>query len=184
MESDLVVGLLGAVVGGAASLVGSVIVNRMQLVRAARIRMFKELLPPLVRKRLQAHANEMQEGLGSSIDDYIQAFHALSLESVIAGRKDEALVVDLSEIDNRRYEILATGEWLEIEGQRSWAGDMQALLNLNLEYGNRVAVLHYYLADRIHGRWRRLRRSKTPPRVEKVPAESDPGEGQHGRVGL
>jgi hypothetical protein len=44
---ELVAALLGALVGGFATLVGSVVVNRAQLRKAMRVRMYDEMLPKL-----------------------------------------------------------------------------------------------------------------------------------------
>jgi hypothetical protein len=44
---SLLSALVGALVGGAASLAGTVLVNRMQMATAARMRMYDEMLPKL-----------------------------------------------------------------------------------------------------------------------------------------
>ena len=49
MDTELVAALLGALVGGAASLAGSVIINRLQLRREMRIRIYYELIPKLLK---------------------------------------------------------------------------------------------------------------------------------------
>jgi hypothetical protein len=44
---SLLSGVVGAVVGGAASLAGTVLVNRMQMATNARLRLYDDLLPKL-----------------------------------------------------------------------------------------------------------------------------------------
>ena len=75
--------LLGAVVGGAATLAGSVLVSRWELQRRARLRLYEELLPrvknetwPQFRRRDGGH-----EELEQSLD-------ALERTAVIAGPRE------------------------------------------------------------------------------------------------
>jgi hypothetical protein len=75
--------LLGAIVGGAATLTGSVLVNRWELRRTARFRMYQELLPKVrnetwPRYRWHDDSREAQEAFERSLE-------ALEREGAIAG---------------------------------------------------------------------------------------------------
>jgi hypothetical protein len=47
--SSLLAGIIGAIVGGAASLAGTMVVNKQQMATNARMRLYDELLPKLER---------------------------------------------------------------------------------------------------------------------------------------
>ena len=75
--------LLGAVVGAVGSAGGSVIVNRREVVRTARIRMYRELVGPM-----------LAEAIGSDKDrNWDETLvETLYRESALAGHRDRVLV--------------------------------------------------------------------------------------------
>ena len=48
--SDLISGLLGAVIGGVFAIGGGIWTNRREIIREARMHIYEELLPPLLRR--------------------------------------------------------------------------------------------------------------------------------------
>lgn len=84
--------LLGAGVGGLASSAGSIWVARRELARAARLRMYKELLPDLPAARARGERTSMRRYAGrsdgSSPSEVLAALHR---EAVLAGRRDVRL---------------------------------------------------------------------------------------------
>jgi hypothetical protein len=93
--SSLLAGVVGAIVGGAASLAGTVLVNRMQMATNARVRMFEELLPRLERALgpyNRALASVVNEKVGGSEQDESvqEALTALARTGSIAGRQERA----------------------------------------------------------------------------------------------
>jgi len=81
---DVLLLLLGSVVGWLGSISGSVIVGRRELTRTSRIRMYRELLPPLINATLDAKPWSAPPIPRSSIED-------LYREGVLAGRQEGAL---------------------------------------------------------------------------------------------
>lgn len=75
--------LAGAIAGGGAALVGSIIVNRRELTRRARIRMFDEILPELVNRD------------NGDLGDAEPEFKALERAAAISSRGDRRAVSNL-----------------------------------------------------------------------------------------
>jgi hypothetical protein len=73
--------VVGAVLGGALSLVGGVVVARAEVRRAARMTVYREILPPLFAKTTTSQVVEMSD------------VEALQREALLAGRKDYALAL-------------------------------------------------------------------------------------------
>jgi hypothetical protein len=86
--SNLLSGVVGAIVGGAASLAGTMLVNKMQMATAARMRMYDELLPKLER------AMDGSDPVSAEGADDILA--RLGRASAIAGRPERRAVHDLA----------------------------------------------------------------------------------------
>ena len=68
--------LLGAIVGGALALIGSIVVNQRVQVRANRVRLFDEIIPPLMNKLADT----------GTLD--LRAFQVLVRAASLAGRSD------------------------------------------------------------------------------------------------
>jgi hypothetical protein len=77
---DLWAALLGAIVGGLLALAGSVLVNRWELRRTARLRMYEELLPKVENETWP----RLKWGHAGTVE-FIQSLDALQRASVIAG---------------------------------------------------------------------------------------------------
>ena len=83
----------GALVGGMGSAVGSTWLQRRELIRTARVRMYDELLPQLTDRELTLPVLlEMGRRDGMSIVRLIAALHR---NAAIAGRTESRLVADL-----------------------------------------------------------------------------------------
>jgi hypothetical protein len=83
---DALVGaVVGAIIGGAITLVGSVIVGRWELANAARLRAFEELLPKIMDKSLSIpqHSDATSDDLQLDTD-----LRALARVAAIAGRTE------------------------------------------------------------------------------------------------
>ncbi len=99
----------GAVFGALASLGGSVWVQRREAVRAARIRMFDELLPMLDRLR---HGSAVYL-LVSPRTDILTALAALRRSALIVGRREQWLV---GEVQRRVDELVDVALGVDTEG--------------------------------------------------------------------
>jgi hypothetical protein len=91
--TSLLSGVVGAIVGGAASLAGTMLVNRMQMANNARMRMYDQLLPEL--DGVVADLNRMHLATGWDwVSDYrakaSETVRALERASSIAGREERA----------------------------------------------------------------------------------------------
>jgi hypothetical protein len=109
LDSNIVSALLGALVGGAASLAGSVLVARRQLTRETRIRMYNELVPAL-QQEVARYANLVIPPF-SEFERHVEALHRAA---IIAGCSDSArvrhielLVADLRRSSERIVEYLS-----------------------------------------------------------------------------
>jgi hypothetical protein len=75
--SNLLSGIVGALVGGAASLAGTVLVNRMQMAAGARLRIYDDLLPKF------RHA----------VDEYLELPPSGALQSINTAAAEQATEV-------------------------------------------------------------------------------------------
>jgi hypothetical protein len=152
MDSNLVAALLGVRRchrWGVASLAGSVIVNRLQLRREMRIRMYDDLLPKLAVDFVKTDA-----GITSSLAPEIPVEFQLALAemkraSVIAGRTDAARVEELSRLVSNRnatYEAVKPS----YAGTKMYSPDDVAKLEKQAEeIGRTVFELNDYLARKL-----------------------------------
>jgi hypothetical protein len=153
MDSNLVAALLGAFVGavggGAASLAGSVIVNRLQLRREMRIRMYDDLLPKLAVDFARTDA-EITSSLAPEIPKAFQsALAEMKRASVIAGRTDAARVTELSRLVSARN---ATYDGISVSyaGTKIYSSDDRKFLDLQAqEIGRALFELNDYLARKL-----------------------------------
>ena len=90
--SNLLAALVGAIVGGAASLAGTVLVNRMQMATNARLRMYDELLPAFARKVDRSETATSGQVMLAAIAEADGALDALRRASAIAGRQERKAV--------------------------------------------------------------------------------------------
>jgi hypothetical protein len=93
LSDELVAGLLGAslgaVLGGASALAGSIVVERMKLAKNSRIRIFDELLPELV--LLVHNLNRFEKHPRDVMDDADEVAKAIARAAILAGRKDRRI---------------------------------------------------------------------------------------------
>lgn len=85
---DVLLLLLGTVIGSVGSVAGSVIVGRRELTRNARIRIYRDLLPPLLALAGQPSSQALIER---------EHFEKLYRESVLAGRTERRRVEQLKD---------------------------------------------------------------------------------------
>lgn len=84
MADALVGAVVGAIIGGAITLIGSVIVGRWELANAARLRAFEELLPKVIQE-----SSVLQHSYATSNDLQLDTdLRALARVAAIAGRTE------------------------------------------------------------------------------------------------
>jgi hypothetical protein len=83
--SNLLSALLGAIVGGAASLAGAIVVSRWNRVSDARLRLYDELIPAAMSLTEQLDGNLLDEQLR---DNLTGVLHAMRRASIVAGRPE------------------------------------------------------------------------------------------------
>jgi hypothetical protein len=152
MDSDVAVALLGAflgaVVGGATSLAGSVIVNRMQLKRQMRIRMYDELLPQLSEHFTRTPWGVHHRIYGNLPRDFERIVTEVERASVIAGRSDAAKVKKLRQLVDERGFVYYSG--VEVRGEvEEFEGDRDELEKVTSEIGRVVFELKDYLEGKL-----------------------------------
>jgi hypothetical protein len=154
MSPELAAALLGAFVGavggGAAPLAGSVIVNRLQLRREMRIRMYDELLPKLI----DGHFTRSGVRLFPIPDkvphpsEVLQTMREMERASVIAGRKEAERVRAL-----RRPVLRWVGRYeSDLEATETglvFRGDWRELYKQGSEVGRALSALNEYLARKL-----------------------------------
>jgi hypothetical protein len=85
--TSLSAALVGAIVGGAASLAGTMLVNKKQMATNARMRMYDELLPRLERV-LSSLGKSYGENYVRALFEAQEVVSAVSRASSIAGRRE------------------------------------------------------------------------------------------------
>jgi hypothetical protein len=97
--TSLLSGVVGAIVGGAASLAGTVLVNRMQLATNARMRMYDELLPKFQQDVEEFIRTAPDKGFRETSQDAAQrvdeALRALMRASTAAGGRERRYVAGM-----------------------------------------------------------------------------------------
>jgi hypothetical protein len=158
VSNELVAALIGALVGGLASglaaLGGSVVVNRIQLKKATRLRMYDEILPQVARPFgvLQDQFTLKADPLAPP--EFLNLVHDLERVSVIAGSKERQLAGEIRRLIYKRQGFIDTERGDEWEyylptGGRRWLGDIEALAALDQEIGRAIQRLSNYLADKV-----------------------------------
>lgn len=125
--ADVLLLLLGSVVGAAGSIGGSLILGRRELTRSARIRIYRDLLPSIVDATLDAPPWSTPVARSS--------MEALYREAVLAGRRDGAMAeravdawvaraaVRVDDQVDQEGNVVTSGRSIA-----DWAGANQALL--------------------------------------------------------
>lgn len=113
---DLLLLLLGTVIGSIGSMAGSVILGRHELTRAARIRIYRDLLPPMVDATLDASV--------WSAEISRSQVEALYREGVLAGRGERRLAQSVVDAWHHKASI-TLGDDRDEEGE--WAPDSKSL---------------------------------------------------------
>jgi hypothetical protein len=94
--------LFGAIVGGALSFTGSVWVNRMEVSRTARLRIYNELLPKL-RSDLYSFVEDIEADKATVLDEDIRS---LVRASLIAGRSEYRHAASVAEVWSQNWRVL------------------------------------------------------------------------------
>jgi hypothetical protein len=87
--------VVGAIVGGAATLFASLIVERQRVARETRIRMYDELLPAVRDGSMGYSGSRIRHETTSEIEEFERLLGELERARLIAGRKDHALTCEL-----------------------------------------------------------------------------------------
>jgi hypothetical protein len=98
----LLAALVGAIVGGALSLAGSVWVNRMEVARAARLRIYDELLPKL-RSDLFSFVEDVE---GDKSDVLGEEIRVLVRVSFIAGRPEHGHAASVAKVWSQNWRVM------------------------------------------------------------------------------
>lgn len=102
--------VVGALVGGLATVAGAVWAERRKLTRSTRVRMFDELLPVLDRLR---SGSAIYILVRNPRTDVLEALAALRRSAVIAGRSERRLVAEVQ----RRADDIVQGATFESDAQ-------------------------------------------------------------------
>ena len=115
--TSLLAAFVGAIVGGAASLAGTVLVNKMQMSTNARMRLYDELLP-----KLEQAADRMQyppTPTPFEQEERLAAVLAMRRAGAVAGRHERKAV-------NRLVLLFQGPEWVN-PGHESFPGKHEAI---------------------------------------------------------
>lgn len=82
----LISGVIGALVGGAASLAGSITVGRMEFARDARVRIFREIIPKITERTLPGFVADQESD--QRFSDYEASVAELAREAQVAGKHE------------------------------------------------------------------------------------------------
>jgi hypothetical protein len=158
MSDQVLAALLGALVGGLASgvaaLGGSVIVERMKLRTATRIRMYEELLPPIHRTitgyiEERIRDGELYGGNPRLGPEFVYNVEHLKYISAMAGPRDRLLT---SRISNKvaEYETLVrNGEELDYQRGHVFKGDRRRLAGDVMEIQAAISDLSARLRSKV-----------------------------------
>jgi uncharacterized membrane protein YgaE (UPF0421/DUF939 family) len=94
--------LFGAIVGGALSFTASVWVNRMEVSRTARLRIYDELLPKL-RRDLYSFVEDIES---HKVDVLGEEIRSLVRASLIAGRSEHRHAASVAEVWSQNWRVL------------------------------------------------------------------------------
>jgi hypothetical protein len=139
VESSLIAALVGALVGGAASLAGSILVGRQDLTRKMRIQMYQDMLPSLQEKVSEIIKDSSRQqslrlitSLDEVRDEVYKAITVLRRAAIIAGRRDSSRIKRIEELC-RRQKDLSEGHAQILEERPAFKVDI-ALMKLKREY--------------------------------------------------
>lgn len=79
-------GIIGALVGGAASLAGAITVGRLQFTRDARVRIFREIIPEITELTLPAFLDD--QASDDRFEAYCACISRLAREAQVAGKRE------------------------------------------------------------------------------------------------
>jgi hypothetical protein len=88
--TSLLAALVGAIVGGAASLAGTMLVNKQQFATNARMRMYDDLLPRLQGAIADFEESPFSEAAGDAAKSVADTLAALRRASAMAGGKERS----------------------------------------------------------------------------------------------
>jgi hypothetical protein len=171
LVAGLVGAVVGAILGGAASLMASVIIGRQQLCRTTRINMYDEQLPEI--QEALPHWIELDPGYMEGIldawaedgewiyenevqldkaDKLFKLIEALHRSSVIAGKSDRDRCEGIRKVMSLRRSHVEAGWMLAMERQTaSWQGYPWEVYSRDREASEMLRDLENYLAGKIRG---------------------------------
>src|SRR5690242_1655763 len=83
---SLISGVIGALVGGVASLTGTMIVGRMQFKRDARVRIFSQIVPCITEQTLPKFLDVNSD---ENYEAYVSSIAKLAREAQVAGKSEK-----------------------------------------------------------------------------------------------
>ena len=138
--------VVGAIVGGAARLFASLIVERQRVARETRIRMYDELVPAVLDGYLGYSANRRLPEATAESEEFERRIRDLERANLIAGRKDHALTRDL-------IDVLIAREFAAYQSTQKGASESHILVTdlfvHQRAFNSKAHRLQAYLADKI-----------------------------------
>lgn len=135
---NLISGVIGALVGGAASLAGTVMVGRMQFVRSARVRIFREILPKISERTLPAFLAEQESD--DCFNSYVASVAELAREAQVAGRPEGRAMRKIFALNTGSEDALGHGTFEIVKDVvvRNQSEIVDALFELGYEVSHRI----------------------------------------------
>ena len=135
---SLVSGIVGALIGGAASLAGTMLVGRMHFVRGARVKIFQEILPRITERTLPSFINDQRSA--ERFEEYVASIGELAREAQVAGRPERSAMRKVFLLNTGSESTLSHGTF-EIKKEvvaANHAGIADALLELGFAVSHRI----------------------------------------------
>jgi len=132
-------GIIGALVGGAASLAGAITVGRLQFARDARVRIFREIIPEITERTLPAFLNDPTSD--GRFEAYCASLSRLAREAQVAGKREAQAMRDIFRLNTGSE---TTGKHGTFDFDRSTIAANQAPID------DTLFEMGYNVSHRIH----------------------------------
>jgi hypothetical protein len=124
------------------------LVQRRQLRQAARVRVYTELVPPLM-----ATIQQRRRTYGWDLDGIDRRIHELARETNVAGRREQRFGKEIEALFVERRGVVEAGYVGAIRGPgENWGGDVDRLSVLADEILHRLGALQEHLAGAVRAR--------------------------------
>jgi hypothetical protein len=148
--------LVGALVGGLTTLTGSVIVNRLQLKKSTRVRMYDDLLPAIAREHFDPKSTVLLSGPGHPgitilppTRKFVEYVGELHRAGVIAGKKDASLTRQILDLIGSHIAWDVGGETYTPAQPMWYTKDVAELRAMDKRLDELTEELAKYLAEKI-----------------------------------